>query len=159
MFQKRLPDPNRPPNNPAFPHLLRKERKFTTPEEMEEKIVSFFFHCENNYEEVMSASGVIKKLRKPLTPTVHALAAWLEISTETLLDYEKDKGYEDFHFIVKMAKQKILAMKTMSLVNNKGATNGLIFDLKNNHGWKEKSEIDSKNEHRIVIDFGDDKHD
>jgi hypothetical protein len=151
--EKRLPDPNRPANNPTYPHLKVREKTFRTPEELEEKIEDFFSFCNNFCEETMSASGAIKLIKRPLIPTVNGLAAHLKISVECLHDYGADERHKDYHSVVKMAKERILAYKTMGLVNGKGSTQGLIFDLKNNHGWKEKVETDNKNEHIIKVEF------
>lgn len=151
--EKRNPDPNRPALNANYPNLKVKEKKFINAEEMAEHISEFFFHCDNNMEEVMSASGAIKEIKRPLVPTVHALAAWLGVSLECLNDYCNNEPYKEFHGLLKYVKDRILAMKTMALVNGKGSTQGLIFDLKNNHNWKDKVETDNKNEHIIRVEY------
>lgn len=152
---RRLPDPNRPANNEVYPFLKVSEKLFKTPEELIEKIQEFFDECKDHQEEVMSASGVIKYVSRPMMPTVHALSSYLGIQMQTLSDYEKKEGYEPFHHVVKMAKEYIYGMKTLGLINGKGATQGLIFDLKNNHNWKDKVEVesDNRNEHIIKIEY------
>lgn len=153
--QKRLPDPNRPANNDVYPFLKVKEKAFRTPDELIEKITEFFDACKDHTEAVMSASGQIKDVSRPAVPTVQALASYLGIQMQTLSDYEKGDNYKEFHHVVKMAKEYIFAMKTLALINNKGATQGLIFDLKNNHNWKDKVEVetDNKNETTVLVKY------
>jgi hypothetical protein len=148
---KRTPDPNRPPNNPLYPNLKVKERMYKTAEEMQAKINEYFESLKAHTEEVMSASGAIKEIKRPLTPTVESLASHLGMKMQTLLVYESAEGYEEFHDTVAFAKAKILGAKTLALVNGKGSATGLIFDLVNNHGYKNKSEVESKNENDTTI--------
>jgi hypothetical protein len=149
---KRTPNPNRPPNNPNYPRLKVKEKMFATPEELQFKVDEYFKSLKENVKEVMSASGSIKAIADPLIPTIEDFSAYLGFkTTNTLSHYEKAEGYEAFHDIIQTAKSKILGMKTIGLVNGKGSTSGLIFDLVNNHGYKNKSEVESDNKNETTI--------
>lgn len=71
-------------------------------------------------------------------PTVSGLAYHLDMTTETLRQYE---GKDEFSVTIKKAKQRI----EMNLEQNlRGqAVTGTIFNLKNNFGWKDKTETDN----------------
>lgn len=55
-----------------------------------------------------------------------------------LMEYE---GYElEFSTTVKKARAKIEVHRQRLLVNRDTFTPGVIFDLKNNHGWKDATQ-------------------
>lgn len=68
-------------------------------------------------------------------PTVSGLAYHLNVSTETLRDYGTK---EEYSATVKRAKQKIEIALEQRLAGQ--AVTGTIFNLKNNFGWKDKTE-------------------
>lgn len=76
--------------------------------------------------------------KKAVVPTVSGLAYHLETTRRTLLDYEATDEY--FHTI-KRAKQFIEAANEAILVNGGVVPAGVIFNLKNNWGWVDKSEV------------------
>lgn len=96
----------------------------SSPEEMQEKIDQYFKECD--------------KKKRPYT--VPGLALALGFSTrQSLLDYaEKD----EFVDTIKKAKLKIEAQRNDALIKGSGSPAGMIFDLKNNFGWKDKQEIE-----------------
>lgn len=148
----RPPDPNRPANNPKHPELKVSEKLFKNAAELQAKIDEYFLQLKENKKEVMSASGAIKPIADPLMPTVEDFVSYLGFRTrQALLNYENGEGYEEFHDVVQAAKAKILGMKSLGLVNGKGSTTGLIFDLVNNHGYKNKQEIESDNKNDTTI--------
>lgn len=74
-------------------------------------------------------------------PTMAGLAYFLGFeSRDALADYE---GYEPpFSRTVKRARLRIETNRSQRLLDKDTFTPGLIFDLKNNHGWKDKTEAD-----------------
>lgn len=70
--------------------------------------------------------------------TITGLALALDTSRETLIDYEKK---DDFSDTIKRAKLKCHNYAENFLYTGKNAT-GAIFNLKNNYGWKDKTEQD-----------------
>lgn len=81
----------------------------------------------------------IKMIKKDaVVPTVSGLAYALDTTRRTLLDYESTDEY--FHTI-KRAKQFIEAANEALLVNGGVVPSGVIFNLKNNWGWVDKSEV------------------
>ena len=55
----------------------------------------------------------------------------------------------EFSHTIKKARMRIEDNRHQLLVNNKTFTPGIIFDLKNNHGWKDKTE----HEHGVNADL------
>lgn len=131
--------------------------KFKSVEELEAKIADYFSSCEGgwidqkSYEPVYESKGVqkrdgnkyvyeevVKKVYRPaVTPTISGLAVYLDTSRETLLNYEER---EEFFDTIKRAKQTIEAMTESLLLNGGAQPAGVIFNLKNNWGWKDKVE-------------------
>jgi len=104
-----------------------------TKEAFDKKVDEYFKMCDN------TTIGIGDKITsKPYTIT--GLCLYLDISRETFNNYE---AIPEFLDTIKKAKNKIENyVEEMSL-------NGLlnptvsIFNLKNNFGWKDKTEIDS----------------
>lgn len=67
---------------------------------------------------------------------ITGLALALDTTRETLLDYEDKEDYSD---TIKKAKLKCQSYTEKHLYSGKNAT-GAIFSLKNNYGWKDKTE-------------------
>ena len=151
-MKRETPTKDRPFLNPDYPHLKIKEKSIESPELLQSRIDEYFEELKNNTKEVMSASGAIKLIADPLTPTVEHLSSWLGFkSYKTFYNYGNKEGYEEYFEVIEAAISKILGRKTLALVNGKGSTAGLIFDLVNNHGYKNKSEVESDNKNETTI--------
>ncbi len=101
---------------------LGRPPKYDTPQEMQEAIDAYF-------------DGLNGDL-----PTVTGLAYALGFETrEGLLYYEHEKP--DFISTVKRAKLRIQVALDSELVRRNGTVTGLIFNLKNNFGWKDAQEF------------------
>lgn len=92
--------------------------KFETPEEMQVSIDAYFASCDDDNP-----------------PLISGLAYHLGMTTESLRRYGED---DEFSATVKRAKQRVeMALeKRLSQQSPVGA----IFSLKNNFGWKDKTE-------------------
>jgi len=93
--------------------------KFETPEEMQVAIDEYF----------------AEKFASEKPPTIAGLAYHLDMSTEALRNYEARDG---FLATVKRAKQRVEIHLEERLDGS--APTGAIFNLKNNFGWKDKTE-------------------
>jgi hypothetical protein len=72
------------------------------------------------------------------TPTVTGLALALDTTRKTLLDYcELDN---EFSYTIKKAKARVERKMEQHLYGNN--VTGLIFNLKNNFGWRDRTETD-----------------
>lgn len=94
--------------------------KYTKVEEMQKKINKYFADCDNN--------------KKPYTITGLGLA--LDMSRQDLINYSNK---EEFFDTIKKAKARVENYLEERLINDNSAT-GIIFNLKNNYGWKDKQE-------------------
>jgi len=97
--------------------------KFKSVQELQDKIDSFFLACDEKEE--------------PYTITGLALA--LDTTRDLLIDYGNKEEYSD---TIKTAKLKCHNYAEKRLYGNNVA--GVIFSLKNNYGWKDKTESDTK---------------
>lgn len=105
--------------------------KFTA-YEFEKRIEAYFRWCEEK--------------KKPLT--LERLACFLHCDSETIREYRhRDK----FSATIKRLREYIHASKVENLTAGKGSTIGIIFDLKNNHGWKDKQEIEHTGDGPVQI--------
>ena len=109
-----------------------------TPEEFEERVTAFFQFCEDE--------------KKPLT--LGRLACFLNCDSDTVVNYSHR---DEFFGTIKKLRQQIVAEKGENLISGKGSTIGLIFDLKNNHGWKDQQEITVKNTDLVQVNISEDK--
>ena len=97
-------------------------RAFKSVEEVEEKINAYFNYCEEK--------------EKPYT--MSGLAYYLEVSRQTLVNY----SYKDEYFdTIKKARDRIQMQLEENALSNNANPTFTIFNLKNNFGWKEQSEI------------------
>lgn len=94
-------------------------RKYSSAEDMQADIDAYFAECVAN--------------EKP--PTVAGLAYRLDMTTECFRNYGTQ---EDYSVTVKKAKQRIEIFLEESLSNP--SCTGTIFNLKNNFGWRDRSE-------------------
>lgn len=143
---------------------------FETPEELQARIQEYFDLCHSHpeeyttyeyykkteeYETYNKKGEKIKKQREvddtsrepypvkkwhisePITPTITGLALHLKTSRLTLVNYEMK---EEFINTIKEAKDIIENSWERMLQGNN--VTGVIFNLKNNYGWKDRSETD-----------------
>lgn len=113
--------------------------KFKTVEDLQSKIDDYFRRCESTiiFKKYDKDGNVIVEL--PTPPTITGLALALDTTRETLLDYEEKDGYSD---AIKRAKLRCQnAVEENALVGTFNST-AAIFNLKNNFGWKDRTEID-----------------
>lgn len=97
-------------------------RKWTDPIEFEGAVNAYFAHC--------TAAGEL--------PVIAELCYFLGFHDKQSLD--NYQNYEGFSLTVKAARLRIEAAKNKALFNRNYPSAGVIFDLKNNHGWTDKQE-------------------
>ena len=93
---------------------------FKSVEELQDKIDKYFLDCD--------------QLEKPYTITGLALA--LDTDRHTLISYQNK---EEFSHTIKNAKLKIENYSVEQLYRKAGQVAGIIFNLKNNFGWKDEN--------------------
>ncbi|NCB04524.1 MAG: hypothetical protein EOM69_03270 [Clostridia bacterium] len=111
------------------PAKVGRPPKFKTPEEMNTLIEAYFTACDET--------------KRPYTVPGLALALGFS-SRSSLFDYTaRNAGHEEFAATIKKAKLRIEAQRVEALVMCRGNAAGMIFDLKNNFGWRDASEVKS----------------
>lgn len=116
--------------------------KYKTAKEMQAVIDRYFEDCKRNrlFFAALNAGGDLPEqpqdtITDDEVPTVSGLAVCLGMTRRALLDYQdKDK----FLPTIKEAKARIESYSEQRL--HQGAPTGMIFSLKNNFGWKDKTE-------------------
>lgn len=98
--------------------------KYKSVKAMQKDIDKYFADCDEN--------------GKPYT--VSGLAYALNTNRQTLLNYEEN---EEFFDTIKRAKAKIECFNEEALYSKDVPTTGVIFNLKNNYGWKDKQEFEA----------------
>lgn len=113
--------------------------KFKTVEEMQIKIDEYFNFCDNRL--VQGYDNKTNEQFAYISPepyTMSGLAYALDMSRQGLLNY---KHRDEFLYAIKKARRKVQTDVERRLMEGK-ATVGAIFNLKNNFGWKDKTESD-----------------
>lgn len=108
--------------------------QYKTPEEMQEVINIYFSEC------IME--------ERPFT--VSGLAYSLHLTRQSLCNYEVKPEFLD---TIKRAKQKVELSLEEKLVDGK-AVAGIIFNLKNNYGYKDKTEQEITGANGGAVMFG-----
>lgn len=95
-------------------------KAYTEAEIMQQKIDKYFQECEQKKEPY----------------TITGLCIALDICRDTLSEYAKKDEFSD---TIKKAKLKVENYLEKHLITD-SSTTGIIFNLKNNFGWKDKQE-------------------
>lgn len=105
---------------------------------------------EKKYKSVTQMSPVVEKyfndadLNDELYSVEALTLACGFTSTQTLSNYEKGEGYEEFHHLIKAAKLKILAQRVSLAMSRKMHPTLFIFLAANNHPQDYKRDPDTK---------------
>lgn len=99
---------------------------------------------------------MVQQFRWHLTPqipyTTTGLCIALDTTRDVIIDYGEgkyDTTDDKFSYTVKKAKIKVQQYAELYLFEGKN-TAGAIFNLKNNHGWKDRSEVDETSQVTVV---------
>lgn len=111
---------------------------FKTPEELEKAIDEYFAYCDNRIKTIHTKEGEEVGVNIPAPYTMAGLAYALGVDRKTIINYKRNEKY--FHAI-KKARDKVEEFAETQLYEGKN-TAGVIFNLKNNFDWKDKTEQD-----------------
>lgn len=121
-------------------HAGGRPKLFKTVEELEEKIQEYFAYCDARV-----VQGYDNKTNEqfayvsPEPYTMSGLAYYLGMDRRSLINYKND---QEFFPTIKAARDRV-EMDIDRRLNDKGTfTPGLIFNLKNNFGWKDQTQQD-----------------
>lgn len=126
--------------------------KFETVEELSERISEYFYSCDTNMKVMFTKEGDPIEVPDPKPYTISGLAYFLGTNRQTLLNYEEREEFVD---TIRAAKARIEAFVEESLWVPKIAQ-GVVFNLKNNFGWKEQQDINMSGELEINVSLDDD---
>ena len=133
-------------------------KSITITRNMTERVIDGYeldeFGKEDKTKPIYKSVPVLNNLKEPITyqeyvekPSIIRMCLYLEIDRGTLIYYEnnpiKDEEgniTQQFSHTIKKARDKIEAYKADQLDRVQGQVTGIIFDLKNNHGWVDKTE-------------------
>jgi hypothetical protein len=113
--------------------------KYQTLEELASKIDEYFNWCDKQCQVIKDDKGT-KTIKKPYT--ISGLCLYLDITRETLCEYQKLEVFSD---TIKKAKHKVENYVEENSLNGNLNPTVSIFNLKNNFGWKDKQEIEQLN--------------
>ena len=146
-------------------HHVGRPLKFENVEELKKKIERYFADCDPHVESGVRLTPVMvrryrgeetllkpKKSERPdewrMLPYMHiteqkpytitGLAIWLNTTRELLISYERREAFSD---TIKRAKSIIHAFWEAALFDSNVNPAGVIFNLKNNWGWKDSAKI------------------
>lgn len=105
--------------------------KFKSVQELQERIDAYFELCWETNDEGKRVQT------RPYTITGLALA--LDTNRQTLVNYEEKEEYFD---AIKRAKLMCENYVEEGMLTNKLNSTASIFNMKNNYGWKDKTEQD-----------------
>jgi len=161
-----------------MPDVGGRPRKFSTPEELQRLVDAYFAECDPHISThkvpITPANGSKLAWREEEYITeqepylITGLAIALGTTRDTLLDYENglyddlfdpdtDEGQAQklrFSDTIKAAKARCQMFAERHLFMGKNPT-GSIFSLKNNYGWKDKSEVDNNNTGEVIHKYED----
>ena len=103
------------------PAPIGRPRLFQSPEAFALKADEYFAACENK-------------------PTLAGLCLFMGFSDKQSFSHYESYGH-DFSLTVKKAHMRIELDRHERLIDKNRFTPGVIFDLKNNHGWKDQQDL------------------
>jgi hypothetical protein len=106
---------------PKLPAPIGRPRLFQSPEAFAAKADEYFAQCENK-------------------PTLAGLCLFMGFSDKQSFSNYENYGHE-FSLTVKKAQMRIELDRHERLIDKNRFTPGVIFDLKNNHGWKDQQDL------------------
>jgi hypothetical protein len=117
--------------------------KYKTVKALEEAVQDYFDYCDNRMMSVyVKDLGDSIQVANPAPYTMTGLARALNLSRQALMEYSGRDGYGD---TIRRSRQRVEEYAETMLYEGKNAT-GVIFNLKNNFGWVDQTQVDNKHE-------------
>lgn len=111
---------------------------YKTVAELQASIDEYFSWCDNRIKQIHTKEGTEIAINHPAPYTMSGLARRLDLSRQALMEYSHRDKFGD---AIKAAREKVQEDVETRLMETSNQT-GAIFNLKNNFGWKDKSEQD-----------------
>lgn len=129
---------------------MARPRKIESPEALQQAFDEYMAHCATFTKSVLSNSGKLVDVPTPRVPTVGEFCRFIKMERHTLDEYALREG---FSATIKSIHAQIHDAKQIALLNGEGSTTGIIFDLKCNHGWKDKTTIEHEGEITVTMNL------
>lgn len=118
---------------------MGKHLQYKTVQALQEVIDEYFDYCENRTRKIYDEKrGVELMISYPAPYTMSGLARRIGLSRQALCEYSHREAYGDAIMRAREKVQEDVENRLMETKNEKGA----MFNLKNNFGWKDKTEIE-----------------
>jgi hypothetical protein len=124
--------------------------KYKTVNELQKIIDEYFQYCDNRTKEIHSEKLGDMIVPDPEPYTMSGLALALDLSRQGLMEY---KGKPKFSDAIKKARNRVEADIERRMNDKNTFTPGLIFNAKNNFGWKDKTETDITSGGEQIVGF------
>ena len=129
-----------------------KPKKWVSPEALQQDINNYFAECNERTIKVYDKKEkCVIEIDSPIPYTIEGLCETLDCDRTTLLAYQKETGYEVYFGIIKRAKLKCQRNKIERALMGDSNPAVSIFDLKNNHGYKDKTETDITSDGQSIV--------
>ena len=129
---------------------MARPRKIDSPETLQAAFDEYIAHCKAYTKPVLSNSGKLVNVPTPRVPTVGEFCRFMQMDRNTLDEYNTRP---EFSRTIKNIHEAIHDAKQIALLNGEGNTTGIIFDLKCNHGWKDKQTIEHEGEIIVTMNL------
>lgn len=113
--------------------------KFKTQKELQDKIDEYFEYCDNKTKNIHSEKLGDMIVPDPEPYSISGLGYWIGLTRQSLLNYGKKELFGD---IITKAKLRIEYDIERRMNDKSTFTPGLIFNAKNNFGWKDEQKVD-----------------
>lgn len=111
--------------------------KYSSVEDLQSIIDEYFQHCDDRIKEVHKPDGETYGYSNPEPYTMSGLAYALGLSRQGLMEYKAKDGFSD---AIKDARNRVEVDIERRMNDKDTFTPGLIFNAKNNFGWRDKTE-------------------
>lgn len=127
---------------------FKRPLKYQTVAQLQEAVDEYFTFCDNKTKEIHSEKLGDMIVPDPEPYTMSGLACALGMSRMALLNYSKRDEYSE---VIEKAKSRIEADIERRMNNKDTFTPGLIFNAKNNFGWRDRHDITSDDKPLIPL--------
>lgn len=129
-----------------------KAKKFSSPEELQQSVDGYFAEMDANpikiwHSQLSKADNLPVAIPTQRPYSIEGLALSLGLTRQSLLNYQKEEGYEEYFDIITYAKEKITQQRIELASVGVLKENFTKFLLVNNTDYVDKSE--TANSHKI----------
>lgn len=115
--------------------------KYKTVEELQAAIDEYFRLCDEHTKTIKPSKGKKYTVADPLPYTMTGLTIALGFESRTsLVDY-KGRG-DEYSNTIKKARLRVEESIEQRMLKSNGVVAGVIFNAKNNFGWRDKTETE-----------------